>query len=83
MGRDRRAPRPGTATCARSYEGWSRAGFSSQLFDIARTLVRAADELPKPNDERLREYTDAALPALKQQLFSKAPIYQEFETCRC
>ncbi|MHB8876963.1 MAG: S46 family peptidase, partial [Myxococcaceae bacterium] len=56
----------------------SRA-FSSELFTLARTLVRSADELPKPNDQRLREYTDAKLPALKQQLFSPAPIYTEFE----
>jgi hypothetical protein len=50
-----------------------------ELFDIARTLVRAADELPKPNETRLPEFTDAALPGLKQQLFSRAPIHPELE----
>src|SRR5438552_761618 len=30
-------------------------GFYSDLFGIARTLLRAADEKPKPNPERLRE----------------------------
>ncbi|MFZ5469697.1 MAG: S46 family peptidase [Myxococcota bacterium] len=54
-------------------------GFSSQLFAIARTLVRASAELPKPNPERLKEFADARLPALKQQLFSPAPIYDELE----
>src|SRR5262249_40373645 len=31
-------------------------GFSSHLFQIARTLVRAADEKPKPSGDRLREF---------------------------
>lgn len=54
-------------------------GFASTLMAHARTLVRAAAELPKPNEERLREYADSRLPALKQRLFSKAPIYDELE----
>ncbi len=56
------------------------AGMIGEEFGLARTLVRAADELAKPNGERLREYSDARLPQLKQALFSKAPIYDEFET---
>src|SRR5262249_11389225 len=55
------------------------AGFVSELFDHARRLVRAADELPKPNDVRLREYTDAQLPALTQRVVSSAPIYDSLE----
>jgi len=54
-------------------------GFGGALFGTARTLVRAADELPTPNETRLREYTDAALPGLKQELFSPAPIHPELE----
>jgi hypothetical protein len=54
-------------------------GFSSKLYDIAKTLVRAADELPKENSQRLREFSDARLPGLKAQLFSPAPIYPELE----
>jgi hypothetical protein len=42
-------------------------------------LVRTSDELPKPNASRLREYVDSQLPAVKQQLFSAAPIYDELE----
>ncbi len=60
----------------------SRRGFSSDLYDQARTLVRASAELAKPNEQRLREYNDANLPALKQGLFSAAPIYDEFEIFR-
>lgn len=49
------------------------------LFGVARTIVRAGDELPKPNPSRLRGYTDAELPGLKQELFSPAPIHPELE----
>jgi hypothetical protein len=62
------------------YELLERArGFDSELFRIARTLVRAAQELPKPNEARLREYNEAGLPQLKHELLSPAPIYAELE----
>lgn len=54
-------------------------GFESQLFDYARTLVRAAAERAKPNDQRLREYTEAALPRLEQQLGAPVPVYPQLE----
>lgn len=54
-------------------------GGGSQLYGLARTLVRAADERVKPSSERLREFNDAALPRLEQQLFSPAPIYADLE----
>jgi len=55
------------------------AGFNSILFRYARLLVRGADERAKPNTERLREYTDAALPRIEQQLYARVPIYSEVE----
>jgi hypothetical protein len=54
--------------------------FNSDLFDIAIQLVRLAEETPKPNGERLREYSAAGLDSLKLQLFSDAPIYEDLET---
>jgi hypothetical protein len=57
-------------------------GLSSSTFSIARTLVRAAEELPKENGQRLREFSQAGLPALKAQLLSPAPIYPELEIAR-
>jgi hypothetical protein len=54
--------------------------FNSHSFAIARTLLRAAEELPKPSGERLREFGDARLPSLKFQLFSDEPIYDDLET---
>jgi hypothetical protein len=55
-------------------------GFASGLPQIARSLVRAAEEKSKPNGERLREYRDSALPSLEQQLFSTAPVYKSLDT---
>ncbi len=54
--------------------------FKSGRFAIARDLVRLAAELPKPNAERLREYSEAGLDSLKQSLFSEAPLYDDLET---
>jgi len=55
-------------------------GFASRLPQIARILVRAADEKPKPNAERMREFRDSALPSLEQQLFSTEPVYKTLDT---
>jgi hypothetical protein len=52
---------------------------SGSLLRFARTLVRGTEELGKPNPLRLREYRDSGLPALKQALFSKAPIDDDLE----
>lgn len=58
------------------------ASFNSDLFQIAITLVRLAEETQKPNAERLREYSDAGLESLKLELFSDAPIYEDLETVK-
>jgi hypothetical protein len=57
-------------------------GFNSQLFAFGRVLLRAAEERPKPNGERLREYRDSNLDSLKESLLSKEPIYPDFETMK-
>jgi hypothetical protein len=54
-------------------------GFNSDLFAIARTLLRAAEEKPKANAERLREFRDSALPSLEHALFADDPVYSDFE----
>jgi hypothetical protein len=56
--------------------------FNSELFQVARTLVRLAEETPMPNAERLREYRESNLESLKQVLFSEAPIYDDLETIK-
>ena len=55
-------------------------GFSARLAQIARVLVRAADEKTKPNQNRMREFRDSTLPSLEQQLFSTEPIYKNLDT---
>jgi len=59
------------------FEG--RTGFSTTYFGTARTLVRLAAEKDKPNEQRLREYRDAALPSLTRRLLTPLPIYDELE----
>ncbi len=54
--------------------------FDSELFGIARTLVRMAAETAKPNAERLREFRESNLKSVEQALFSEAPIYENLET---
>lgn len=56
--------------------------FYSELFGIARHLVRLAAELPKPNADRLREYRESNLESLRFQLFSPAPIHAELERAK-
>lgn len=58
------------------------AGFQSDLFGYARTLLRAGDEREKKNAERLAEYRDSGLPSLKNRLLSKKAIYPEYEILR-
>lgn len=55
------------------------AGFNSKLFDIARTLLRAAEEKGKPDAERLTEFRSSRLPSTEQSLFSEEPIYEDYE----
>ncbi|HVX11593.1 MAG TPA: S46 family peptidase [Pirellulales bacterium] len=56
--------------------------FNSDLFRIARIIVRLTAETEKPNAERLREYGEAGLDSLKHQLYSEAPIYNDLEIAK-
>lgn len=56
--------------------------FDSQLFKIARHLVRLADEKRKPSAERLRDYRDSNLESLQLEIFSPAPIQAELERAK-
>ncbi|HEX8090516.1 MAG TPA: S46 family peptidase, partial [Blastocatellia bacterium] len=51
----------------------------SRLGTIASTLVRYAEEVRKPNDQRYEEFRDSKLESLKFSLFSPAPIYTDLE----
>lgn len=56
------------------------AGLNAESFAIARELLRAGEERPKPNGERLKEYADAKRESFELDLFSDKPVYPDFET---
>jgi peptidase S46-like protein len=76
----------GIATAVDARRGpWLRnTAFSrltgSELFAQALTLVRLAEEQTKPNEKRLPEYSDAALPARRQQIQAPRPYDKDLET---
>jgi len=49
------------------------------LYNVARHLLRLAEEKPKESSQRLREYRDSNLASLELSLFSPAPVYPELE----
>jgi hypothetical protein len=53
--------------------------FMSDSFSYARNLLRAGDERPKPNGERLKEFGDARKESFEQALFSEKPVYEDLE----
>jgi hypothetical protein len=74
------------AAAEKTYAGFAQQlglySFSlgqSDLFRHARTLVRSAVELAKPNGDRLEEFRDSSLDSLKQDLFSEAPIHDALD----
>lgn len=54
-------------------------GFNSDSFSIARHLLRAGDERPKPNGERLPEFSDSQRESFELELFSDKPLYEDLE----
>lgn len=69
----------------RRRERWLRStAFSrlsgSELFAHALALVRLAEERTKPDEQRLPEFTEAALPARRQQIEARRPYDGDLET---
>ncbi|MDB5364618.1 MAG: hypothetical protein JWM77_545 [Rhodospirillales bacterium] len=54
-------------------------GFEGDLFAYARLLVRAAEERPKPNAERLAEYSETGWPATERRITAAVPVARELE----
>lgn len=54
----------------------------SQLFLWARTIVRGAQERPKPSAERLPEFADSRLAAVQSGLFAERPVYPALDQVR-
>ncbi|MGD9257133.1 MAG: S46 family peptidase [Gammaproteobacteria bacterium] len=59
-----------------------RGGFQGELMDQARALIRAATERDKPNEKRLRGYTDSQLPLVEQRVSSTSPIHMPLESLK-
>jgi hypothetical protein len=57
----------------------ARAGSVSNLYGLARNLVRAADERAKPNAERLPAFTDGNLPEMERSMKEATPVYPGVE----
>jgi len=57
----------------------ARAGFTSDLYGYAVSIVRAAEEREKPDADRLPDYTQSALPLLEKELLDPAPVYPWLE----
>lgn len=51
----------------------------SELMDIARMVIRYAEEKPKPNDQRLTDFRETALPSLERAMYTTAPIEDSME----
>ena len=73
------------AAVQRRREAWPRSTAlarlgGSRLVGYAQTLVRLADEQAKPNEQRLSEFRDAALPAVRQRLGAAQPVNRTLET---
>lgn len=49
------------------------------LLRRALAVVRHAEEISKPNDQRLRDYSDASLPSLYTSLYAQTPLHLEYE----
>jgi hypothetical protein len=60
-------------------QGMGFGGYFSELHSYARLLVRGSVERTKPNDERLREFRDSALPRVEQVLLAETPFYPDRE----
>lgn len=54
-------------------------GMASELFQIARQVLRYSEETKKSNEQRLREFAEANLPAVEQAMYSRAPITGSME----
>ena len=63
----------------KEYQVLERGPLYSDLFRIARHVARLPEEKAKPNGQRLREYTDAALPSLEVDLYAQTPITDSVE----
>lgn len=56
--------------------------FMSELYTHARAIVRLSEELPKPSEQRLREYRDSNLESVYLDLYSPTAYHAELEAAK-
>jgi Peptidase S46 len=56
--------------------------FHGDLFKYARLITRAVNERAKPNDQRLPEFGDSNRESLELDVFSSAPVHDDYEIVR-
>lgn len=64
----------------RMFEGGD--AFGTQLFGIARTLLRAGDQRVMDDKQRLPEFQEKERVSLELDLFSEEPVYKNFEVVK-
>jgi peptidase S46-like protein len=64
---------------ARQKESRYMSFGGSRLLGLAGVISRYVTETKKPNEVRLEEYVDSNLASLENNLYSKAPIYDDLE----
>lgn len=67
---------------ARARELWAVDYGYHTLFATAGRLVELAHERRLPEDQRLADYREAALPALERELKAETPFYKDLEIAR-
>jgi hypothetical protein len=63
----------------KAYQAYEGFAYRSDLFNMARTLIRAGVERAKTNGKRLPAYRESSLPSLEFRLFSGRPYYPDLE----
>lgn len=63
-----------------AYRHTERFGTRSELFGLARSLVRAVEEKARPNGERLPGFRNSDLPNLEFRLFADRPLFNDLES---
>lgn len=58
------------------------AGFQGELFGYARTIVRGTAERELPNSQRMRAFTESALPQVEQRLLANRPVSKDYDKLR-
>ena len=63
-------------------QAYDRGFIESDLLRLGREALRYAEEKTKPDDQRLREFSTPALPAMEQSLYSTAPLTDSLQVVK-